>query len=81
VIALVTGLPGGRSRGNVIPGEARGELEKDILQDLTVIERRAATGGGREKRLEEEPLGVGEEHGGLESGDEVGRLFNNKSEK
>jgi hypothetical protein len=73
VVMLVTGLPGGGSGGKVIPGDAGGELEEDVLEDQAVIEGRAAAerarrslqlGGGREKRLEEEPLSVGEEHRG-----------------
>jgi hypothetical protein len=71
VVALVAGLPGGGSGWKVIPGDAGSELEEDVFKDLAVIEGRATAersrrslqlGGGREKRLEEEPLGVGEEH-------------------
>jgi hypothetical protein len=60
VVALVTGLPGGGSGGEVIPGHAGGELEEDVFEDQAVIEGRAAAGRGREERLEEEPLGVGD---------------------
>ena len=64
VVMLVAGLPGGGGGGQVIPGLAGGELEEDVLEDKAVIEGGAAAGGGgSEEGLEQQPLGVGEEHG------------------
>lgn len=66
---MITDLPGRGLGGNIIPGQAGGELPENILKDLAVVERWAAAGGGRKKRLEEMPLGVGEEGcGGVSHG-------------
>ena len=52
VIALVAGLPGRRSGGNVIPRLVGGELPEDGLEDGAVIEGRTTTGDRRsEERL------------------------------
>jgi len=62
-IMLVTGLPGGRGGRDIVPRLTGGELPEDGLEDGAHIGSRAATGGGgREDRLEEGPLVVGEEH-------------------
>ena len=36
---------------------------EDELEDEAIIEGRAAAGGGREERLEKQPLRIGEEGG------------------
>jgi len=65
VVMLIAGLPGWNSGGDIIPGLAGGELPEDVFEDGAVIQGGATTGGGgSEERLEKEPLGVGEEHGG-----------------
>lgn len=49
---LITDLPGRGLRGDIVPGQAVGELPEDVLEDEAVIKGWATTGGGRKKRLE-----------------------------
>jgi hypothetical protein len=46
VEAAVAGLPGGEAGGQVVPGGGGAELPEDGIQDLALVEGRAAAQGG-----------------------------------
>jgi hypothetical protein len=49
---LITDLPGRGLRGDIVPGQAGGELPEDVLEDEAMIKGWLTMGGGRKKRLE-----------------------------